>query len=146
MNLTGAGNAASLKPTKDTPTASTISLDFLDFGSRQFLAIREQGHCCCGSCIGSIDFLERRDKKIIRVTDEIWPRFPFVTKNGQADAHIRFAFSRNGKELRIHGIHYVAQKDTTLYRLRWSPKLERFVVTFRHKDLPKAYPRTETLK
>lgn len=145
LQFSGSRYSASLLPSEDTPTASTIDLNGLRFGKRKILAVREQGICCCGSCIANIDFLESRNDKLVRATDEIWPRFPWVTKNGNATDRIAFVLSRGGKSVRIDGLHPHTQKNVTIYRLRWSPKRKRFSVTFRHKDWPRRSARAAKL-
>ncbi len=68
----------------------------------------------------------------MQVTDEVWPRFPFVTNIQTTTDRYDYVPSVRGRGISIRNDSI----RRTEYRLKWMRKKKRFVVVWRHRDAP----------
>ena len=93
------------------------------------IAFSETGTCCCGSCIARIHFFRVENGELVDVTDRVWPRFPFVTKEGLARDKIAYELAAQGPKVLIRNL----VTGRVEYRVQYNRESGRFDALWRRK-------------
>lgn len=139
------GNNSLSKATLESRSRDAITLRTSDTHSvtlRVFrapinlIALSERGVCCCGTCAARVLYFYREKGRLADVTDQVWPRFRFVTAGGTVDDDLRFELPRRGTTVSIRNL----RANRIEYRLRWSRRTRRFEMRSKHRKASAPFP------